>query len=558
MTDGSEANSPERRYGHRDTPTPHKVVVVLLRTMTSALRVCEALDLVFGDAYRIRLVYAFDEGSAYNGWLTQWLVEEQRQVLNPQQLKELKKDHKYDLVVAASENADLRGWSGPIVILPHGLGYHKMVPSPTGEHSVLSGLVPAAMLRTGQVTLVITHPDQARQLCKASPDTAGHTELTGDIGLAILRASNQPHRINRYRKNLRTGRRTLVVVMTTWGEDSVLGAEPDLLTQLMGTLPADEYQIALVAHCNIWSRDGAAEMKRKLERPIEAGLLLIEPKYWHAALLAADVAISDHGSLALYAAMMGKPLLLASFSDTEVVPGTPMAELGRVTPRLNLNDPLPPQVQAAISKLDPDFAAYITRKVVVLPDDGVQPLLKLIYKILRLSPPSTDVEVKAAPPPQMIVKPVYSHDVTTDYVAPNKITLSRVPRAARQQPTAEMPGHHLVSDEDERRNRFFNNASIILRSQPHQDGMDAWLEYHKGHGYLLAAMRDVDGSWVVQVRDFVRYANQRFVLNSTGKIPSDLVPSVLRTAMLNGGPLPGEYKVFVGPIHDLVTIRRVQ
>ncbi|TCO59534.1 hypothetical protein [Actinocrispum wychmicini] len=538
-----------------------RTVVVLVRTLTSALRVHELLSFVFGGEHRIRLVYVFDDGSAFSGWLGEWSSRQGRYVLTRAQARHLR----YHLVVSASENADFRRWRGPIIVVPHGLGNHKWVRRAGRRGKVLSGLPNPKILRKRRVTVLVTHPDQEKLLHRLCPDTIGRTVVVGDTSYAALLASNEARHIDRYRRCLGTGDRTLIMVMSTWGHDSVLGTVFGLLTRLLAELPMGEYQIGLAAHCNVWTRDGADELLRKLQDAMNAGLVLIRPEDWQAAMVAADVVISDHGSLALYAAMAGKPLLLASFSDSEVVKDTPMDKLGCTAPRLNHDEPLPPQVEAAIAKADPIHAEHIARTVVAPFDLGVQMLRTLFYKVLNFFPLRSDKHIVAAPDPRPIVCDVHSYRVTAEYLAP-RVVISWTPWAAHERDITreQVPEPFLVSDERERDMRVFNNASVIVRGDPYDGTLDGWLEGagHKGNGYTLAALARGPFRCEVQVSDTdIRHPGQRFELTSAkGILPFGILPVVMLPLMKADDvpTLEGTHLVVVNGKEDVVDIRRVR
>jgi hypothetical protein len=356
-----------------------------VRTKTSALRAHELVHVVFGSDPRIRVVYVFDAGSRINGWLTIWEVDQEVQVLSWQE--GLKVDH--DLVITFSENIDYSQLSGPIFLFPHGLGNNKWIPSPSGDDFSLSGLPPPKVLRkvlkAGRLTFVVTHPDQARQLA-AAVGAAIPFLVAGDISFAILRASLEPRHVERYRRHLGTGLRRLVLVSSTWGAGAILGACPELLDHLLAQLPMDSYQIACIAHCNVWDRDGPDELRRKLQRQLQAGLVLVPPKYWHSAVASANVAIVDHGSIGLYAVAAGKPVILGAFSKTEVVAGTSMAKLGVVAPRLSLTIPVLPLIETATTSHDSGLAAHFTNMLFKYPDDGGQIIQHHLYAHLGLTP----------------------------------------------------------------------------------------------------------------------------------------------------------------------------
>lgn len=68
--------------------------------------------------------------------------------------------------------------------------------------------------------------------------------------------------------------------------------------------------------------------------------------------MAADAVVGDHGSVTLYGAALGKPVLLASFGS-DAVPGTAADSLGRAAPRLDPLGDMVRQIRTAVGEHTP-------------------------------------------------------------------------------------------------------------------------------------------------------------------------------------------------------------
>ncbi|MER7985798.1 CDP-glycerol glycerophosphotransferase family protein [Streptomyces noursei] len=325
-----------------------RLVVAVARTVTSTVRVLDVLRPVLRDDPRVHLVFAFDPTSAFNDGVHALLRSVGARVLPWHQFARTDPD----LIVTATENADLTTahHTCPVLVLPHGVGFHKVVPDSRSDRDRLAGVVPDALLRSGRARLAISHPDQAAQLAAAHPATAGRTLLVGDPCYDALLGGRALRATYRAALGIADGRR-LIMISSTWRDRSVLGQDPALPARLLAELPLDDYALALVTHPNITSAHGGYALRSHLGSAHDAGLLTIPPTAgWQATLLAADLLIGDHGSVTFYGAALGTPLLLGAFSDDEAVAGTPMAELGRIAPRLRLDAPLRPQVERALGR----------------------------------------------------------------------------------------------------------------------------------------------------------------------------------------------------------------
>ena len=123
--------------------------------------------------------------------------------------------------------------------LPHGAGHHKLRATDEGFATEVSGLSRTQLTHRGEVvpTVVgLSHENQLDVLRRHCPEALPRAEVIGDPCYARLRAS-LPVR-EHYRDALGTEHRTLVLVASTWGGESLFGREGDLAAELVAELPA--------------------------------------------------------------------------------------------------------------------------------------------------------------------------------------------------------------------------------------------------------------------------------------------------------------------------------
>ncbi|MCK7622018.1 CDP-glycerol glycerophosphotransferase family protein [Streptomyces sp. RS10V-4] len=456
-----------------------RLVVAIARTVTSTVRLLDVLGPVLRDDPRIDLVFAYDPTSAFNDGVHALLRSVAARVLPWPQFGRTRPD----LVITATENADLAtaDHDCPVLVLPHGAGFHKTVPDSRSDRDRLAGLVPDALLRTGRVWFTISHPDQAAQLAAAHPATAGRTLLIGDPCYdALLDGRNLR---DRYRRALgvRDDRR-LIMLSSTWRDHSLLGRDPALPARLLAELPLDDYAVALVTHPNITAAHSGYTLRSHLASAHDAGLLAIPPTAgWQATLLAADLLIGDHGSVTFYGAALGTPLLLGAFGEDEAVAGTPMAELGRIAPRLRPQAPLRPQIERALGDGPPpgDGTAERLRKVgesaFAAPGRALELLRTAVYDLLCLPEPAAAPPPRPAPEPPVLPDPpepltaCHFHTSLSDGPDGPRVAVERTPATVAAFSSVarnDLPGgpfRHLSCADDATDRQWPESASVLFR-----------------------------------------------------------------------------------------------
>ncbi|MGN5379426.1 hypothetical protein ACQ4WX_25450 [Streptomyces lasalocidi] len=153
-----------------------RTLIVAARTVTSTVRVLETLPALLRGDSRVTVVFAHDPTSAFNSGVLELLHHVGCRVMPWEQLGSVVPD----LVLTASENIDVPEGDCPVLVLPHGVGFQKLVPDSRSPRERLSGVVPESLLESGRAWLAVSHPDQEEQLLASHPKVSGRTLLVGD------------------------------------------------------------------------------------------------------------------------------------------------------------------------------------------------------------------------------------------------------------------------------------------------------------------------------------------------------------------------------------------
>jgi CDP-Glycerol:Poly(glycerophosphate) glycerophosphotransferase len=247
---------------------------------------------------------------------------------------------------------------------------------------------------------VLPHPDHLRTLERQCPESLEAAVLAGDPCLDRLRASLPDRDTYRDRLRVRPGQ-TLVAVASTWGPQSLLATEPDLLLRLPRELPHN-HRIIATLHPAVWAEHSARQVRAWLRDAREAGVDLIDVgEDWRGLVTAADLLIADHSSVSVYTAAVGVPLLLSHFAADEVDPNSIMNELAQVSPILDHAKPLYEQLYNARMTPPVQWIAAAER-VSDVPGASAVILRENLYRLLELPEPELLARWTQVPVPRMV------------------------------------------------------------------------------------------------------------------------------------------------------------
>jgi hypothetical protein len=237
-------------------------------------------------------------------------------------------------------------------------------------------------------------------LSRACPEAAQAAVVGGDPCYDRLAASL--HARDAYRQYLNVRGRKLVVVTSTWGVGSLLETQPDIMAQLARQLPPSEYCLAALVHPNAWAWHSPLQVRAWCEEAARWGLILVAPvDSWRAVLAAADCLVGDHGSVTAYGAAVGVPVLFGALPTRHIMPGSPIARLGEMAPRLS-PAPLAPQIARVIDTWPREHGAVMRERLTDVPGQSARIIRRLMYELMDLPEPGGPLAVHPVPAPRIV------------------------------------------------------------------------------------------------------------------------------------------------------------
>ncbi|OPF71360.1 hypothetical protein VT50_0234415 [Streptomyces antioxidans] len=366
----------------------HKRILAVVHTVTSGKRLLEAVRL-FEDDLRVQVVFTVAPDVFGHG-VAEFLDGLSALVLPWHQAVEVE----FDLAIAAAHGG-MHELHAPVIVLPHGAGHNKFVPGGRRGRVVrgreVYGLNRQWLVRDGAVvpdTIVLAHTEDLARLRRQCPEAVPAASVVGDPSYDRILASLPARAL--YRAALRTGPgHRLVVVSSTWGPRSLLGQAPEVLERLVTELPPEEFRIVAMFHPNAWNAHGEWQIQAWLAGLRRRGLMVVGQ---HAdelgPLVAADFVVADHGSMALYGAATGAPVVMGCFSPADVSPDSPMAELASFAPGLNRGRSLRAQLESGYAGHRPERYARVAARITSEPGRFARNMRALLYRKLGLRAPT--------------------------------------------------------------------------------------------------------------------------------------------------------------------------
>jgi hypothetical protein len=370
------------------TRTGCKTVLVVVHTVTLGQRLVGILPLFESDR-RVQVVFTAVPDPFGNG--VAGLLRRLDGIVIPW---EQATRTAFDLALAAG-HASVHELHAPVIVMPHGAGRNKLVLRRDGGGAVAAcgvyGLEAQNLVQGGRVVpaaIVLSHRAELAVLGRQCPEALPVAEVIGDPCYDQLTVS-KPLRVA-YRQTLGVPEGVrLVVTASTWGTKSLFGQLAELNDRMLAELPRDRYRVVSLMHPNVWYGQGPRQVRAWLGSAMRRGLALVPPdSEWLGAIVASDV-VGDHGSTAVYAAAAGAPVILGTFPDEDVAPGSAAALLAASALRLRLDCPIARQLDDAVARHRTELSGSVAARITSEPGQFRRNMRRLIYRMLGLSQPSS-------------------------------------------------------------------------------------------------------------------------------------------------------------------------
>lgn len=403
MWDGEWVHGPFGLDAARGQTFPtRRTVLVTVHSVTPGTRLADVWPLL-GNDRRVQLVFTRPPGALMTAGTDRFLERLGGVVVPWRQAVHTR----FDLAIAASYG-QLEQLHAPVLLLSHGIGFSKLAVRYDGlgreAPLEIAGMERAGLVYHGRVipsAIVVPTTHDLEILADSVPEAAAAAVVGGDPCYDRLAAS--VHLRAAYRKAMGVGDRKLVAVSSTWGAGSLLETRPDILAELAGHLPQDEYCLAAIVHPNAWAWHSPLQVRAWCAEAARRGLILVDPEEgWRAVLAAADCLIGDHGSVTAYGAAIGVPVLFGALPTGHVVPGSPVARLGETAPRLG-PVPLACQVRHVIDTWPAEkYTAMMRGGITDAAGRSAGIIRRVMYELMSLPEPNEAPRTDPVPGPRLV------------------------------------------------------------------------------------------------------------------------------------------------------------
>ncbi|MGX7824432.1 hypothetical protein ACTG9Q_05005 [Actinokineospora sp. 24-640] len=500
---------------------------------------------------RIDLFWVINEGSLYAVGLT-WHLERLEVALLgwADAVKQ-----RFDVVIAAHAGRPLRQLNGARFVLQHGVGFNRLLPARTGDTVTPVGISSRELMFDGQVIpdyIGVSDECLLEQLKKSCPQAHPRAVVIGDPTWDRLICNREAWR-SRLRSALKVHpAQRIIAVSSTWNDASLWAQQKRVVERLLANLPADEYQVILVLHPNVWAHHSGYKVRCLLADAHEGGLVTMVPySDWHASVVLGDLNIGDHGSTSVYSAALGAPFYLMGSGVDELAHDSTTYEFVNAANRLAVHGDIRLQVERALAEgADADVVAIAGRPLFRHQGESLRLLNEKLYEIMRL--PQPECAPKPAPyRPEIIEAPTCrAFHVFVDLCQrQGEITLERFPAALSTYRWPRGGGEYLLVVEDiEADSDLLNSAEIVVSTFATST---AWARERVGRImdsmlYCSLAGAAVDDGCVLRWRKGLTWHVRATSLGGDGfRCHLSLVAAAVHQRLASGEPSAEKFTLFV-------------
>jgi hypothetical protein len=381
------------------TMRPDRRVLLMAPTVTSVKRLLDIAWLLHGDL-RVELFFTVPPNMLGRG--TQAMLDGLGVPVVPWRAAAARR-HDLAITTNLSGIADV---DAPVLLFSHGASRNSLA-RPRGRGSIpvpaqVHAFSPSALIQNGMLVpaaLPLAHEQELELLAADCPEALPVASIVGDPCYDRLVAGRRLREHYRAALGLRPGQR-LVVATSTWRGNSLFASAPHLIDRLAESAAAPDYRTVLLLHPNIYAAHSEYQVRAWFADAVRRGLIIARAEEdWQPFLSAADYVVGDHGSVTLYAAAAGVPVLLGAYPDADVHPRSGAAALGALAPRLVASSPIRDQLEQAGEQYDAAAMAEVAGLISSEPGGFARLTRRLLYGMLGLGAPATPAALPAAPAP---------------------------------------------------------------------------------------------------------------------------------------------------------------
>jgi hypothetical protein len=376
-------------------------ILFMAPTVTSVARLLDIAGLFHGD---LRVESQFTVPPNALGCGTEAMLDALRVPLVPW-AQAAAAARRYDLAVTTNLSG-IADVDAPVALFSHGASRNSRA-RPRGRGSIpvpaqVHGFGRSALIQRGMLVpsaLPLGHERELDLLAQDCPEALPIASVVGDPCLDRLAGGRRLRGHYRAALGLAPGQK-LVVATSTWRDNSLFASAPQVIERLAQLLESPEYRVVLLLHPNIYAAHSEYQVRAWYAPAAQRGLIVTpQGTDFQPYLMAADFLVGDHGSVTLYGAATGVPVLLGAYPDADVHPHSGAAALGAMAPRVVESVPMREQLDQAKEQFDAAAMAEVASLISSEPGAFARNTRRLLYGMLGLGQPATAARLSDAEPP---------------------------------------------------------------------------------------------------------------------------------------------------------------
>lgn len=373
-------------------------VLFVVRTATTLVRLLDIGRSLFSDI-RVQVVFTIADGRSAFATNLEDRIRASGGVFIPW---DQACATEFDLAISLSSNGPLHLIHAPLLLLSHGPGRTKTLGTEAGAgsywHSLLKRREYPLVIGLTSMEEVAVFSEEARAAASTSSNV--RFEVVGDVVLDELHDTMMVR--EHLRRKMGVNGKKLITLSSSWSDVAAFPADPQLATRLLASLPADEYAVTSILHPNIWVGHGEWQVRTWLADAIDAGLILVPfEASWQTATVMADRFMGDHGSVTLYAQLLGIPTRRIASPTKQMRMRFPLVrEMAKAPLVTSLAEALCFCSSPEERLMSSEEAERLQRLFVANVGSSRDALRELAYSLMRLEPPESTprCQVPSLPP----------------------------------------------------------------------------------------------------------------------------------------------------------------
>ena len=298
--------------------------------------------------------------------------------------------------------ARLRWWDVVLLADTHLADmFHPEIPKVLVNHSIACGKrvqgvdyrYEYSALRDGRprfARILEASEDCRQRAIEANPVLTDAVVAVGDLRCDQLLALRSQRDATRQRLGFGPDQ-TVVLMMSTWGSASLMETVgKELIEQARRLMDECGYRFILSTHPNHWQGDHAVRQPwgEFLLRQRRHGFHVIgHLEGWERYMIASDLAVTDHTSLAVTYAQLGRPMLFVPVREEKLLEGSHVQRLYEACPRIDTPTLLEPRLEQAQRTYPSEQLGRIAHSANAYPGEASWRVREQIYEVLGLPQP---------------------------------------------------------------------------------------------------------------------------------------------------------------------------